>query len=160
MDNESAFQWETILTAVVAIYGAGLATYSFIVARRDRTPRLKVELYLGWIAQGKHAAKPRVFVSVANSGKAPVTITALGVQTTDKRRFVFIPPPGIPELPYELSEGRPYATWQFLSVFIGEMRHIGYSGSQVLVSYARDGLGNEYYSPPFVLDLDEWQEES
>lgn len=47
--------WDKIITAAVAVYGAGLSTYVFLVGRKEKRRRIDVQIKFGFTPIGPGA---------------------------------------------------------------------------------------------------------
>ena len=101
--------WTTkdYLTAVLAVYGALLSTYTAWTKWRETRTKVKVTLQSAILTGGMHHGKPMVSIGVSNHGNTSVAFgggsTALRVKGA-KNLFVIPQPVGQP-LPHTLSPG-------------------------------------------------------
>ena len=66
--------WIAPITALVALYGAVLSTYTLISSRRDKRRRVKVELSAGFLATGPDLSAAMLLIKVSNPGHITVII--------------------------------------------------------------------------------------
>ena len=64
--------WKWFWTLVIAIYGAALATYREVMARRERRAFVKVSMSLAIVMAGDGHSRPQVQVDVQNHGHTDV----------------------------------------------------------------------------------------
>jgi hypothetical protein len=83
----------TVVTALVAVYGAGLSTYTFFAKRRESRRLVKVELsrgILGTYPEVSHV----LLLSASNPGNRAVTLEGISFDLPDKRQVVLFKPDG------------------------------------------------------------------
>ena len=66
--------WAALITALVALYGAALSTYTLVSSRHDKRRRVKVELSTGFLVHGPDLSTYMLFIGVSNPGHIPVTL--------------------------------------------------------------------------------------
>jgi hypothetical protein len=99
-----------IITVVVAVYAAGVATATGLVQifnyRRDRARvRLSVQHKMKIMFDSRYEGQTLTIVTVANEGRRPVTIRSVGAATLYPQD-PFVIPHFQPLLPHELTEGK------------------------------------------------------
>jgi hypothetical protein len=97
------------VTAVVALWGAGLSTYLAIVGRIEQRRQVEVTLLqeLAEINTETGVARAGLFIRAANTGKRPVTLYSPSLEARPGGIYwgIFECRPGV-SFPMELTEGR------------------------------------------------------
>lgn len=140
-----SFDWGTAVTAAVAVYGAGLSTYTFITQRRDNRPRVKVTLSYGALFL-RDRPQIALMIGVSNPGKHNVTVKSVWLQLPNKHRFFMPRLEGTTQLPCELAVGQGQTFWMWPTIVAGELSKQGMTGDVKLSAGATDANGNEYRS--------------
>src|SRR2546426_6887386 len=66
-----------VITAMVALYAAGLSTYNFLEKRKDRNPRLQLGYRPGFLDfGGGQLSDTTINLEISNIGSKPVKITS------------------------------------------------------------------------------------
>jgi hypothetical protein len=146
----------TILTAIVALYGAILSTYTFIVQRRDAKPAVKTKLTNGFLDLGHDLSNPMFLIEAANDGNHVVTLSSVGMILPDKRQLILTRPRSNIQLPYELKPGTNCTVWIEIVEVAHRLREQGFRGKVKLVGFYLAQTGVKYKSKPYKLDIDSW----
>lgn len=77
-----------IITAVIAIYGALLSTVTFALHKLEKRQRIKVKLWLGFVAVGPSNPEDVVIMEAANAGSVAVHLSNCCIRLPDKQQFV------------------------------------------------------------------------
>lgn len=122
------------ITAAVALYGAGLATYNTFTQRKEKKKRIKVTLtpVMG------NDFSPRMKVEALNVGSKPVIIKKLGIITKDKKDHEYY----INDIPWsdeikEITEGLAVSGTRLLADMESELIDA--------TPYCEDTLGKRYF---------------
>jgi len=146
-----------IVTGAVAIYGAGLSTYTALVSRRAAQRRLRAELTLGVI--GDQPEPRTVFLlSAVNPGQRVVTITMAVIRLPDGRQFVPLDPPLAQFLPRELREGQRFSIPVPIAHVVTALAEAGYRDRVRLRADFRDVLDINHMSRPLRGNVSKWAE--
>lgn len=151
---EPSIPLPTIVTAAVALYGAVLSTLNYVLARKEKTRRLRVRLYFGFITSGPNLSEQMLFISASNPGMLSVTLSAVGVALPDGKNAFFPVHRGTSQLPYELAGGKEFQMWTELKDFADSMREKGYVGKIKIRGFYNDQSGGTHKSKSRKLDLD------
>jgi hypothetical protein len=148
------------VTAIVAVYGAVLATYNLFVERANRVPRLTVSLHLGTKhPDGPEWVVPQMFVRVGNAGRAVVHLAMWGICFDERSDVPFGSIPtshaGEATVPVELAAGKGFVFNYPLSGLTTWIERQGKQPSSCR-AYALDQLGNRYASANVDVQLAEW----
>ena len=145
--------WTDIVIALVALYGAGLSTYTFIVERRDKRPLLNVRLTYGildYVTRGEIA----MLFFVSNSGSRSVTVTSVCLLLPDKRTMVVRQLPGTAPLPVELQPGQGQTFWMLPRDVAQTLHEEGYRGVLKVRARCTDATGRDYHSKAGTFDIE------
>ena len=147
--------WVVWITALVALYGAALSTYTLISSRLDKRRRIKVELSKRFLPADVDALTPMVlFIRVSNPGHVPVTLQRPGIQLPNKRTWDPIFQPSDVHFPYELFPGQACTVWTPLVVFANQLKGEGLSGEVKLVGFCRDAMGTTHKGKCWEFNVD------
>ena len=103
--------WPTILTALVALYGAILSTYTVVVNRRDKKRRIHVKLSNGILTYGPEAGPAVLLIEATNPGNRTVILNGACIILPNKQQVVFPNPESNVEFPHALEEGNSCLVW-------------------------------------------------
>lgn len=149
-----SMDWTRVATAVVAVYGALLATYDHFVANR---PRIKVTAsrgVAGWSQTGE-VSEPMLFLKAANVGPRAVTLQVPFFLLSGGKKLVLMRVQHQVTLPHELPPGKACEVMVEESHVLGELRGEGYRRNVKMVGVWPDEIGVWHKSRPFVLNLEE-----
>ena len=68
---------QEIITSAAAAVGLGLSIYNTIQARRDKRPKLRVQVSFGFLGYGPELSDEKIFFEVGNSWEHPVTLASM-----------------------------------------------------------------------------------
>lgn len=149
-------RWAAIVTAIVAVYGAILATYTQLAMRREKKRRIAVELSFGFPEIPGIGLGPQVlFLSASNPGDRSVSLNGSGLLLPDERTLVFPDPEGDVTFPCDLEEGKSCRVWIPTDTLARELRKAGLSGGVKLVGFYNDALGDRHKSKPIKFQIDD-----
>jgi len=145
-----------LITACVALYGAGLSTYTFIANRKEKRRHLSVTISNGCLTYGAELSPLMLFITVANPGNRKVTINSPSIQLPNKKTIIFPIPLSNVRFPYELDEGKSCMIWTEMKEIKKQLRSQGYPGSVRIKAKVRDAVDKLYWSKKsWKIDLDE-----
>ena len=143
------------ITALVALYGAALSTYSVVASRRDKKRHILVTVsHAVMVPAG--VQKDVVALTAANPGDRAVT---LGLATlTLPNGWNVVPARSNSEVafPYELPEGKSCTCWIDSPELAAVVAEQGYRSSVKLVATYRSVLGATYRSKKMKFDVRHW----
>ena len=145
------------ITALVALAGLGLSIYNFILARRDRLPRLRVKLQNGFLTADRSLSDLMLIIEVANPATTRVTVTSVGIVFNTHLAVWPGRLPGTVAIPFDLDPGKNASFWTPLRNFAHSLYEEGYRRKVRLRARVSSAVGDEFTSRPFTLDLDEWK---
>ncbi len=151
-------EWVTVMTAIVALYGAILSTYTVIESKSDKQRNIKIKLYNGFLTLGPELqlSDPMLLIEAINPGNRSVTLNTVGIRLPDKRTVAIPAPNSHQTFPYALEEGQNCVVWLPMHEFAKDLKNSGYKGILQLMGFYRNQIGEEYYSNRFPFDVDEW----
>ena len=146
----------SLITALVAIAGLGLSIYNFFVAKREKSPQLRVKLSNGLLVSGPDLSETMLIIEVANPGTKPVIINSVAISF--KGQIAIFPGilPGTHRVPFELEPGKNATFWTPLSEFASSLLEEGARGKVKLRARVSSATGDYYLSNTFTLDVDRW----
>lgn len=145
----------TAITAVVALYGAGLATYTAVTHRRATQRLLKARLTLNVL--GDRPEPRTVFIlSAANAGQRVVKIQSAMIRFPDGRQFMPLDPPLGNYLPCELHEGQNLNIPIDIGLVVQALQEAGYHHRVGLRAEFRDMLDERHVSRPLRGNVEAW----
>ena len=145
-------KWYEIVTAAVALWGAGLSTYHLWVSGRERLRQVRVTT--SW-AVVEHAStgntEPCIYVEAVNTGRRPVTLSNPWLDIAGRGR-VFNPYwDSEVSFPHELTEGRKCAVSIPAKNLAATLEREGIAGEVEAVAMFSDATGGIYRSNPMKL---------
>ena len=149
-------EWTEILTALVAIYAAGLSTYTLVVSRIEKRRLIKIEVSNGFITQGPEASELMLLMRVLNPGDRTVTIGCPAIRLPSGESLVFTEPLSDVRFPHDLEEGKNCLVWTEIPGLAKQLSQNGFSGVVKIVVECRDAVGNLYVSEPWSMDVSQW----
>jgi hypothetical protein len=149
---------ETV-TAIVAIYGALLSTYTFVAHQIEKKPKMRVKISTGLSFMPDGTASPSmVYLTASNIGQRPITLSSYGFQLPNKMTM-FSPRllPWVQPLPHELLPGTSYRMSLYASALAQSAKEQGYSQKVILIGWYEDAVSRKYKSKAFRLTLEGWK---
>lgn len=145
-------------TFALALYGAGLATYSAMQARKRDRRSIKVRLTTMMYTYGPNLGPPMVSIEVVNDGHRAmvVDVPQLMVASDPGRVIAFTDADGIKHFPAKLGEGETSAIRvEYREVATALLRG-GHTAKVKLLAVCKDSTGQVYRSAPWDVDVQEW----
>jgi|GEM_PF-1991175 len=148
-------KWTEILTAIVALYGAILATITFVNQWRNAKPRVSVGIQQSVIIMGSGScSEPVITVTPKNYGQKKVTLSNMGFLLPDKKILGVPLPLGPVRLPYELEPEANCTMWVEEKEFAKSILSQGMTGRVKIVGYVVDAVGRQYKSKSLEFNVD------
>ena len=141
-----AMHWPQLITAVVAIYGAILATLNHINYRKEKRRLIQIKMSWGLLAYPETLSDPMFLIDIANPGYRPVTVNTPCIRLPSGESLIFPWPTAEVRFPYELQEGKNCMLWAKESEIIRSLKQKGYSGKIKLRAEVHDQTGKKYKS--------------
>lgn len=148
--------WLTILTAIIAVYGAVLSTVNSISHWRTKRRHVRVEVKRGYLVSTapRHVRGANmIFVQARNTGYRSVVLSAPGFRLPNKREAVIPLPIGSVSLPHELKDGNNCTVWADPKELIKAMKGEKLSGKVKLRGFFVDALDCRHLSRSFIFDM-------
>ena len=143
-----------ILTALVALWGAGLSTYTFVTNRRDKRRVLKVRLRYALVPNIKSEPESRITITVSNPGYHSLTVTSVSFRLPSRKQLVYPYAQSDKSLPHELTPGTQLTVFISARQMVKDLKKGSFSGVVRLVGVCSDALGGEHKSSPYDFDMD------
>ena len=148
--------WPTILTALVAVYGAGLATYTAVSSYLRNRRHIKVELSLGIMAPAIGNTSTVLLITASNPGDKPVTANSITLELPDRKHAILPHYPGSAQLPKELLPGQALTVYVDAHDFSKDTRDSGYSGTVRLRARCYEATGQLFKSKKLKYSIESW----
>jgi hypothetical protein len=147
------------LTALIAIYGAGLSTYMFIAQQKSNQPQINVNIKTGnlYYANGD-VSENMIFITASNIGLRPVSLLSMGILMPNKRYLTVLDPDTNAKFPHDLPPGQSHDIWVKGSALAKGLKGEGLSGKIKLIGFYGDGVGTRHKSKPFRFNIESWLE--
>lgn len=149
-------EWKDIITALVAIYGAALTSYTIYSKRRENKAQIKVEAQISFLVYGGNVSDAVVMLTAKNPGEKAVLLNTQGFTLPDKKQIFFPLPNSDVKFPYELQPGRDCKVWTDARKFSQALKNEGYHGKVKLVPYYRDQIGLTHKGKKWTFNIDMW----
>ena len=152
-------QWPDLITALVAVYGAALSTWTHIARHREKQRRIVVTVSVGFLVFERVGPGPTaLFITASNPGSRTVSLNSPGILLPNQRKLVF--PFGFASdasFPCDLREGKSCQMWISTEELADDLKNQGFSGKIKLRGYYRDALGALHKSRPYEFEIDKWR---
>lgn len=144
------------VTALVAFYGAILATITFVAQRREKIARLQVRGALGFQASAMGASETFLMLEAANIGHIPVTLSSYGLGLPDGRTIIMPFSQQPVQLPHELTTGKSCQMhYPIRELAEGLLEH-GYHGKVKLIPQFSDQTGKVHKGEAIEANVESW----
>jgi hypothetical protein len=132
--------WQ-IVNSVIASSAFGLSLYNFVLSRRDKRPKLKVQ-----VSQSVRTDRdqPYLLIEVVNPKEASNFVQGLSVPLRGGRTMVFPLIEGEKQIPCEVKPREALRFWVPLPGVAKVLQEAGYPPKATIKVVAKDGLGKEY----------------
>lgn len=147
--------WLAIVAVCIALYAAVLSTRIEMRHRKREKRSVKVELKAGFLTHGSDIGEKMFFISAANTGHRPVTLTQPRIDLHDGNKVFFLQPQGDVSLPHELLEGKGCQTWIKIAEIKQQLQSKGHNGSVELTPVFVDATGTEFKGKSVMFDFGE-----
>ena len=146
--------WISLIIAIVAVYGAGLSTYNFILDRRDKQRKIKVDLSYGFpVSHNMELMDDALVITVSNPGNRQVTINTPSIRIPDGKKIFTPHPNSNVSFPHTLDEGKNCIVWFPLKEVKYTLSENGYRGKVKMVAQCTDQVDNIYESEPMNVEI-------
>lgn len=147
-----------VLTALLAIYGALLSTYTFWATRRDKRRRVDVAISFGFLTLPQGLSPEMMLIKYANPGHVTVTINSPGLELPDGRTLAFFRgKTSDVTFPHALEPGKGCTIWNPAGDLVEQLVENGFSGTVRLVPFCRDQIGTTFKGKRYDFDLAYWR---
>jgi hypothetical protein len=142
----------TVITAIVAVYGALLSTWNVLSTNREKRRRVKVRVSYGFATYGSTLGPNGILITAQNIGHQPITLNSAGIRLPDGRTVIALNSIEAP-LPQELAGGKSHNSLIEVKVLAETMQRLGFSGMVRVVGFYRDALGKAHESSGLKFDV-------
>jgi hypothetical protein len=147
--------FHSIVTAVVAVYGAALSTYNMIITSNSKKRKIRVKISNGFIYTPLGIGEYMLFIEASNPGDRSVTMTQPGILLPNGSTVVFLSTQTNIQFPYLLEEGKSCKEGIEAKELANQMKQSGFSGKIKIKGFYRDALDNKYTSKSWKFDLNQ-----
>ncbi len=148
-----------ILTAAVALYGAVLATYREIAARREKTPDVRIKFFTTMMILDQGTSTPHVQLRINNHGRVEMSFdsncASIQVKGLDTHFLLWQPITDVRSWPTKLTHGQSFymsaATKPLRDAFADK----GLVADTKIRAVVNDAIGRRFFSawttlPPVI----------
>jgi hypothetical protein len=146
-----SIHWGSVVTPIVALYGAALSTYTIIAKKRESQRVVKVIMSHGIPVYGSQLGDDIVLVTATNPGNRAVRLSGVSIRLPNTKQIVLFESAG--PLPHDLHEGDKFESWIGLKQLRQTLRGEQLTGKVRLIGVYRDAIGTEYISQKFELQV-------
>jgi hypothetical protein len=161
MNGTGGPDWTAIGTFLIALYAAVLSTWQAVQRSREDRPKLKVTLSLGHMipAEIRGPEKLKLFVTVANTGKVPVSLESMPRLrlSTRKGKELSLNPKNITyRLPHRLEPQARIQAWIDVKDLAAHLPEDCRNSGVVfwIVGLCRDATGKDHKSIPYRMNIE------
>jgi hypothetical protein len=151
-DSNGHFDWRWIVTALVALYGAGIATYREYNSRREKRPHVKVMFFTSMVMmQGAHSSSC-IQVRIENHGFSELSFdsncTSLEWRGANGTRLLLWDGKvsNITSWPHRLSPGASFYLMSPAGDIKDTLNNMNVSENTDLRAIVSDGIGRQFFS--------------
>lgn len=144
-----------IITAALALYGAALATFTFVVQQIDKRKKIITTLSLGFVAQGQSSPVDIVTFEAANSGEVPVHVSSCHLLLPETKEKIVALFQFNRDFPVTLNPGESVQAWLESEKFIEIVRKTKTVTELLVVAEFSNKGGNTFRSKPERFNLDD-----
>ncbi|GEM_PF-6988504 len=145
----------SIITAVVAVWGAVLSTIIYLGNRKANRRTLSVSLAVG-IDPYSQDRKPLLLTTVANPSLRTITVQGYELDIGNKRRLLIPNPSADVKLPHTLQGGQSCHFWIPISDVACQFSPDDPSGIARVSAVVNDAVGGVHRSAPLVGNVSDW----
>ena len=146
-----------IILAVIALWGAGLATYAAIRKIRKGKPTIRVKISTGFTkVQSGPISEVKYFIEGVNTGEKVVTLNSYGFIFPNDKRVFFELQFSDTRFPCELKPGKNCKVSLEAAKLADAAKSEGFEGSIKIRGYFRDVADKTYLSKPEKFTIALW----
>ena len=145
-----------IVTAIVAIYGALLSTYTLLANRKEKLRQVNIDLSFGIPTPNLALGSRVILMTIANPGSRSITVSSALVWLPNKKQLLLSDQRSNITYPHTLQEGNNCLLWVDPYEIAAICSEEGFTGKVKLLGIVKDALGKTYKSKPFVFNVESW----
>jgi len=150
-------EWHQVIAALIALYAAILATFTFVMNRREKRRPLKVIVSMGLPIRGPDVGDPQIFIRASNIGTRPITLNVPKLVLPSGDQLVLLRSSSDVDFPCELADGQSCAAWTDARELARQLKFEQRLGGQIkLVGVFEDSAAQTYRSTPYGFNVTEW----
>ncbi len=146
-----------ILVVIVAVYGAILSTYNFLIKFKERISKIKVKLGISLITHTQgNISDAQINISLHNHTTKPVVLNQPELFLPDGRKLILMNLQSESRFPNILEPGHSINSWNDLKSTAQSLKDEGFEGVIKIQAVVKDKLDKKYKSKKMKLNLNEW----
>lgn len=144
----------TIVTGVVAVYGAILSTWNVLSKQLEKRRYVKVKTSYGFETYGPALGPYSIIITALNKGHRSATLNGAGILLPNGGTIVSLGQSGNTRFPQELESGKSCLICMPVQSIGEQMKKSGLSGTVKLAGFFRDALDKTYASKRFDFNVE------
>jgi hypothetical protein len=157
--KEPAINW-TIVTGIVAVYGAVVSTWNAVTKHLENKSRIKAKITFGWPTLGPELGPDSIVITAFNVGQQTTTLVAGGLRLPDNSTTQHFEPWGNVKFPHQLQRGQSCFMIVPKQSVAESLIGAGFSGTVQVKGFYRDALDKTYIGEPVEVKIEEWLKEA
>jgi hypothetical protein len=143
-----------IITAILAFYGAALATFTFVAQQLEKRKKIIAMLQLGFVARGRSTPVDIVSFEAANAGQVPVHVSSCILLLPETKEKFVAAFQFDRDFPVTLNPGESVQAWIKSEKFIEIIRKTKTVSELLVVAEFSNKGGSKFRSKPERFNLD------
>jgi hypothetical protein len=143
-----------IITAILALYGAVLATFTFVVQQLEKRKKIVATLSLGFAACGRSSPVDVVTFEAANAGDVPVHVSSCHLFLPETKEKLVAAFQFNRDFPVTLNPGESVQAWLESEKFIEIVRKTKTVSELLVVAEFSNKGGSTFRSKPERFNLE------
>lgn len=143
-----------IITAILALYGAALATFTFTVQQLEKRKKILTTLSLGFVSRGALPPIDIITLEAANAGNVPVHISSCHLLLSETKEKLVADFRFNRDLPVTLNPGESVQGWLPSEKFIEIVRKTKTVSQLLVAAEFSNKAGSIFRSKPERLNLE------
>ncbi len=145
-----------ITAAAVAVYGAALSTYVFVVQRSDRNPEINVTFQIGITALPSSEIRAVFSLEAANAGSVVTTLGSYGLQLPKAKYITRFSLLDGTTFPLVLHPGTKCAANFWVRPVLQKLADEGFTSRVDVIPFFTDHLSKHHRGKAFTIPVGEW----
>ncbi len=145
----------TIITLLIAVYGAFLSTYSLIVSRKDKKAKLHIIIEMSNTSPIKQTKPPFFQIRILNVGLFDIRVSKAILIVKNSRDFIETESKHV-DFPYDLERGKSFHLLMDMEDIAIKLNNMGFQKRVRVRGKVFDAIGNEYKSRSANFNVNKW----